>query len=111
MINRTEALERLDDDEELYGELLGAFFEEKPFDFVRFRTLVGNGQTGEALSMLHKLKGASGALGADSLYEICFSIEQILKGKKEGSTEALIPELTRIYGETVSELQNIRTNS
>ncbi len=88
-INTAAAIERLDDDRELYIDLLESFFGNSPADFAVLEGLIESGSYEDAAFSIHKLKGASGTLGAEKLYTLCLEAEQMLKKRKAPPAELL----------------------
>jgi HPt (histidine-containing phosphotransfer) domain-containing protein len=96
-INTGAAIGRLNNDNELYCDLLESLFEDKPVDFSSIELLIQNGDYGAGASSVHKLKGVSGTLGADRLYSLCAEVELFLKQGIPPSEEA-IRETKAAYG-------------
>ncbi len=63
---------------------------------------------------VHAFKGASAVLGAEILSDICRKIQQKADEKDLAALEAMMPDLQKIYQETIEniqkELQNGLTN-
>ena len=106
IFNRKETLVRFGDDEELLKELATMFVKESCFSKEEFENLLKNPDKSLSTSYVHKLKGSSGTLGCELLYDICVIVENILKGKTEGNFEEEKTALYEIYDRTVAELSN-----
>ena len=99
--NKEETLGRFGNDEELLKELATMFVKESCFSKEEFETLLQNEDKSLSASYVHKLKGSSGTLGCELLYDSCVKVESILKGKTEGELQQEAEILYRIYDETV----------
>ena len=106
IFNREETLVRFGNDEELLKELATMFVKESSFSKEEFENLLKNEDKSPSASYIHKLKGSSGTLGCELLYDICVKVENILKGKTEGEIEEEKTALYEIYDRTVCEIEN-----
>ena len=104
IFNKEETLVRFGDDEELLKELSTMFVKESSFSKEEFENLLKNPDKSLSASYVHKLKGSSGTLGCELLYDICVKVEGILKNKTEGEIEEEKTALYEIYDRTVCEL-------
>ena len=106
LFNKEETLGRFGNDEELLKELATMFVKDSCFSKEEFETLLQNEDKSLSASYVHKLKGSSGTLGCELLYDQCVKVEGILKGKTEGNFEEEKTALYEIYDRTVGELSN-----
>ena len=106
IFNREETLVRFGNDEELLKELATMFIKDSCFSKDDFENLLKNPDKSLSASYIHKLKGSSGTLGCELLYDICVKVEGILKGKTEGDIEVEKTALYEIYDRTVSEIES-----
>lgn len=104
LFNKEETLGRFGNDEELLKELATMFVKDSCFSKEEFETLLQNEDKSLSASYVHKLKGSSGTLGCELLYDQCVKVEGILKGKTEGNFEEEKTALYEIYDRTVCEL-------
>ena len=104
LFNKEETLGRFGNDEELLKELATMFVKDSCFSKEEFETLLQNEDKSLSASYVHKLKGSSGTLGCELLYDQCVKVEGILKGKTEGKLQQEAENLCRIYDETVNIL-------
>lgn len=111
LINLPAALERLDNDKDLYKILIHAFLYEKPFDSSTFQVLAASAMKGDetaavkAAGLAHYVKGAASQLGADLLAEKARQTEYTLKGKESGDIQTLCQELLSLYEQTIDALK------
>ena len=106
IFNKEETLGRFGNDEELLKELATMFVKDSCFSKEEFETLLQNEDKSLSASYVHKLKGSSGTLGCELLYDSCVKVESILKGKTEGNFEEEKTALYEIYDRSVCELSN-----
>ena len=104
IFNRKETLVRFGNDEELLKELATMFVKDSAFSREEFENLLKNPDKSLSASYVHKLKGSSGTLGCELLYDQNVKVEGILKGKTEGKLQQEAETLCRIYDETVDIL-------
>ena len=104
LFNIEETLVRFGGDEELLKELATIFIKDSAFSREEFENLLKNPDKSLSASYVHKLKGSSGTLGCELLYDQCVKVEGILKGKTEGELQQEAEILCRIYDETVDIL-------
>ncbi len=72
----TEALARLDGDEELFQQLVGLFFTQGPEDMTQIREALASGDQTELMRRAHKLKGTLLQFSAPSVTEAVKRLEQ-----------------------------------
>lgn len=93
-------LDLVDNDKELYLDLLNFYLTENNFDVKTLENLIMKNEE-EAASYIHRVKGASRQICAKAASEKGQEIEDILRKKKEGNLAPLINEFCRIYDATV----------
>ena len=108
LVNKEEALLRVDNDKELYEDLLSMFFDNPQFDPEDLKKLIAEEQNEAAAKLVHLLKGISGTLGGELLYTACQSLEDILRGKKAGDIAAGEEEVISLFYKTSEELKRVR---
>jgi HPt (histidine-containing phosphotransfer) domain-containing protein len=62
-------------DEKFMGELIDIFLEDMPRQLEALRAAVQSNDAAAAAATAHRLKGASGNMGADSLSALCHNVE------------------------------------
>ena len=105
VLNTESALEMLDGEVELYCDLLTAYHDEEKFSAAEIYKLIDAGKQMEAGSLIHRLKGASATIGAESLQEVCQQAERILRGKEEGDAMPLIPIIEERFQLLIPEIE------
>ena len=107
LVNKEEALARLDNDAELYKDLITMFFEDPQFLPEDLEKLVAEQKYEEGGKLSHLLKGVSGTLGAEDLFDASKNLEDILKGKKEGNIEESKTLLLDLFEKTSVALKEV----
>lgn len=100
MLNTEEALTRFGGDSDLYKELAQMFLDQEQYTNEKLLDLTNNNKLLEAASSVHMLKGLSGTLGAECLYDACIALEVVLKGTKEDNINELTTEVTTLFDKT-----------
>jgi HPt (histidine-containing phosphotransfer) domain-containing protein len=87
-------------DEEFMGELIDIYLEDMPRQLQALRAAVQNHDAAAAAATAHRLKGASGNMGADSLSALCNDVEVSSRDNKldqlPNLMEAIGTESTRV---------------
>ncbi len=87
-------------DEEFMGELIDLYLEDMPRQLEALRLAVEKHDAASAAATAHRLKGASGNVGADSLSSLCREIEESSRDNKldqlPGLVEAVDEESSRV---------------
>lgn len=107
LINKEDALARLDNDTELYKDLITMFFEDPQFLPEDLEKLIADQNYEEGGKLSHLLKGVSGTLGAEDLFNASKNLEDILKGKKEGDIEEGKNTLLDLFEKTSVALKEL----
>ena len=107
LINKEDALARLDNDTELYKDLITMFFEDPQFLPEDLEKLIADQNYEEGGKLSHLLKGVSGTLGAEDLFNASKNLEDILKGKKEGDIEESKNALLDLFEKTSVALKEL----
>ncbi|MCR4715506.1 MAG: Hpt domain-containing protein [Treponemataceae bacterium] len=108
LVNLEEAMARVDNDKELYNDLLTMFFEDPQFKPEDLEKLIAENKIQEAEKLVHLLKGISGTLGAERLFDACQRLDDILKGKTQGDIPAGKDEVNKLFTETTEELKKVQ---
>ena len=107
LINKEDALARLDNDTELYKDLITMFFEDPQFLPEDLEKLIADQNYEEGGKLAHLLKGVSGTLGAEDLFNASKHLEDILKGKKDGDIEEGKNALLDLFEKTSVALKEL----
>lgn len=107
LINKEDALARLDNDTDLYKELINMFFDDPQFKPEDLEKLIADKNYEEGGKLSHLLKGVSGTLGAEDLFAASKNLEDILKGKKEGNIEEAKTQLLDLFEQTSVALKEL----
>lgn len=89
VFNRKLALEMVGEEEDLLRELENAFVYDKKFQISHLEDLENSGQLKEAADYVHYFKGAARQLAAEKAAFAGQALEDVLRGKKEGSIKDL----------------------
>jgi len=108
LIDTTGALERFDNDREIYLSLVETFLELPPPDFDGMKADLAAGHTAGIIHDVHQLKGAALTLGADPLAHSAAALEALLRGNTGEDTIPLLAEISGHYIGTVKELERVR---
>ncbi len=107
LIQTTEALSRLDNDVELYVDLVQTYLENNECLPATLRELEEKDGRPEAIHRVHQLKGAALTLGALPLSALCAEVERALKAGNAALADSLLPELHKICVKTAAEFTRI----
>lgn len=107
LINKEDALARLDNDTELYKDLISMFFDDPQFKPEDLEKFIEDKNYEEGGKLSHLLKGVSGTLGAEDLFNASKNLEDILKGKKEGNIQEGKDQLISIFESTSIALKEL----
>ncbi len=78
-------------EEDEYIEMMELFIESGGGDLVKLETAINEGNAEKAHESSHSLKGSSGSLGLDTIFEISKSIDDTLRtGKLDGVNEMVV---------------------
>jgi HPt (histidine-containing phosphotransfer) domain-containing protein len=97
IMNLKELAENLGLDEDEYIEMLKLFFESGGSDLEKLEAAINEGDAEKAHGASHSLKGSSGSLGLEKLFELAKSIDdKDRQGILDGLDE-MVKELRREY--------------
>lgn len=100
ILNFSDAIEGLDNDAELFTDLLNSFFGNDGFCKEKLHNLIDSGSLEEAARYAHLHKGTTGMLGAEQLFDALNIVDKIIRGKMSGSLSEAVNNLDKIYDET-----------
>lgn len=103
-INADAALERLDGDREIYGELISAFLQDSQHDMDNLNNAVSIKDCEKSAYHAHKIKGAALTLGAERLSFRAEILEQASRKGEEQNIIDLFGDMKREYQSAVEEL-------
>lgn len=108
VIDVSEALERMDGDKELLGELVELFLEESPSMLAAIKGAVAQHDTKALEYSAHTLKGSVGNFGAKNVYEAAFVLEQAGRAESLSGTEVAFATLEKALQELEPILSSLR---
>jgi len=88
-------------DDEFMQELIGIYLDDAPNQLEKLREAVTAADPGRTSSVAHRLKGASGNVGAERLAELCHKLEIL-------SRNAGAPDFEETFGELDAEFSRVR---
>lgn len=104
-INFNDGVERLNNDKEMYGQLLHRFLEDTHYE--QFCRAMEKGDVKEAFRCAHALKGITGNLSMVKLHEdLVPLVEELRAGRIEG-TEDMQEKVAKSYKDVIEVLENV----
>ena len=103
--NRQAALALLEDDKGLLSILEQSFLSENKFEKDVIEKLVTENKTAEAASYVHATKGAARQLCMEKLQDSAQNLEDVLRGKKNGSIKSLTDKMAADYKEAIKAIE------
>lgn len=98
-----EGVERLMGNAAIYENLLMDFTRE--FSFEQITQAYNTKDFSKLLERIHALKGISGSLGLNKLYEKCCAFTEILRSADYSDIDSMYSETLLIYEDTVSIIE------
>ena len=95
-------------DEEFIGELIDLFLEDSPNQLDALRQAVESSHVEHAAEAAHRLKGASGNMGADSLSALCRQLEEYGLGQELEPMRPLVEQADQEFVRVKEFLTNYR---
>ena len=108
VIRMGEALERLDNDAEIYIDLIGTYVKMCETDIAELEAKQASGDSARVQFLAHKIKGASMTVGAEDLAKASAEIELALKANPQAAVAAAVARIAPIFADTERELAKIR---
>lgn len=93
LLNRSEALSRIDEDEELYLEIYVLFQEDTPRQIEAMRQSFAADNLAQVGRVAHSIKSAAANVGANRLAVLCHEVETAVLGGNRERLEMLVPLL------------------
>lgn len=109
LVNVEEAMARVDNDKELYNDLVTMFLDDPQFDPEDLNRLIAEDKIQDAEKLVHLLKGIAGTLGAEKLFAASQSLDDILKGRTQGDIPAGRDAVNSLFFETKEELKRVQS--
>jgi CheY-like chemotaxis protein/HPt (histidine-containing phosphotransfer) domain-containing protein len=103
--DRDRLLDRLIGDEKLLSEVLSAFAESMPEKIAAIRECVRRGNTAQAGSHAHEIKGAAANIESRGLTAIAFAMERAGKSGDLAELVALLPHLEARLSEVLTSIE------
>ena len=91
---------------DVLAEILTVFLEEVPRRIERLKAAWWDGNAAEVQRAAHSLKGSSGNIGADQLFEVCKQIDQRAKAG-DLRIDQLVAALDRAYLDVEAEIKRL----
>ncbi len=95
-------------DEEFMDELIDVFLDDSPNQLDALRQAVESSQVGQAAEVAHRLKGASGNMGADSLCALCRQLEEYGCRQEPAPMQPLVEQADQEFARVKEFLTNYR---
>lgn len=108
-IERDAALERLDNDLELYEEICGIFCDEGRSMLDQLRESLTAGDAVTALRTAHSLKSASANIGATQLSSCAQKAEMACIGEDLPQALQILPTLEALFRDVIAEINGERS--
>jgi PAS domain S-box-containing protein len=93
VFRESEFLERIMDDRDLARTIVAGFLNDIPHQVRKLRDFLNEGDASGAGRQAHSIKGAAANMGAPSLREVAFEMEETGKGSKLADALDLLPRL------------------
>ena len=104
-MNLKELAENLALDEDEYIEMLNLFFESGGTDLEKLEAAINEGDSKKAHEASHSLKGSSGSLGLEKLFELAKAIDDKDRQGIFDGLDEMVKELRREYESLVSTIE------
>ena len=113
LIQFEKALDRLDNDKEIYISLVNDFIETDKNTIDKIETLILENNLQEAGKEAHRLKGCTLTLGAENLALICREIELSVKENRatKETLQEIFPSLKTTFLSTMDEFQKFLSSN
>ena len=106
VFNRFALMERLMNDEELARAVIETFLEDMPVQIEQLKSDAASGEAVRVERQAHKIKGASGNLGAEALCALALAIELASKAGDLALVGARVAELDGQFGALMHALKS-----
>lgn len=92
-IDYNKTLERFADNEKLFEKFLLRYKEDTHYQ--EGKAAFEKGDYQEVLKQIHALKGVTGTLGMEALYEAASHVVEIIRGKEQGDLQEAMEQLEK----------------
>jgi len=110
VINRKDALLKIDGDEDFYNKMISDFFDNINIKLEEIRKAIDNIDFKEIRLHSHSLKSLSGIIGAEYIFDICLNIETKAINKCHESMDELFDNLKVEVEKVKSETNKVLNN-
>ena len=107
-INSSEALERFDNDREIYLELIETFLALPPYDFNGMQKMLERKDTLSVMKFMHKIKGGALTIGAEDLARATSTLEECIRTSTRDDQSKLLTGVETLYFQTMEALTALR---
>lgn len=108
IIDIDEALERVQDDEELFLELLDIFQEDYEEKHPELVDGIENGDAGKIQNIVHSLKGAASNISAKQIQACCAEMELLAEQNQLENFQEKAARLHEEYGRLKAKISEIK---
>ena len=95
-VDLEKAMDRVGGDRELYGELLGLFWESLSESVVQLSECLQAGDAGQVSAICHKLKGSAGSMAILSIQQQARMMDDLARASDLEAVAQAMPELERL---------------
>jgi HPt (histidine-containing phosphotransfer) domain-containing protein len=99
IVDKQAALDRLDNDEELYNEVVEIYFEDTPIQLVKLKEALRDNVISEVTRISHSIKSASGNIGAERMSHASLNVERASKAGESGTLNDLVSHMMQEFEE------------
>jgi len=96
-----------DDEPALINQFIETYLEDSPSDILKIEQSIMQNDIKELKASAHKLKGASGNIGACYMQKLCLALENHAKENDLNSARTAYNELLKVFEQTKSELRKL----
>ena len=107
-INVTDALERFDNDKEIYLELIETYISLPLYDFDEMKKMLERKDTFSVMKYMHKIKGGALTIGAEDLAHTTSKLEECIRTGTHDNPAELLLEVEKSYLQTLEALTTLR---
>lgn len=108
IIDLKEVMERVQDDQELFFELLDIFQEDYEEKRKLFDGLVAQKDFDQLRNVAHSLKGASSNISAKKIYALFSQLEKAAEHKEGGQLAAILANIDQQYAALQSTIKKLK---
>jgi len=105
VLKKEDALERMDFDEDLYGEVTALFLEDTPLQMSILMQAFERRELTTATRQVHSIKSSASNVGGLRLAAICWEME---KEGRRGQLDAMMTLIPRLESELTALMERLR---